>query len=423
MLISRRTLLLAVFCLANLFAGSLYSWSVFSEPLAQKLSTSAADLAFIFSVAAGINPFAMISGGWFNDRFGPKYVLTVGGLMIGAGLVLASCAESLLMLSVVYGLCFGFGVGLTYVSTLGTAMKLFPDRKGLAGGLVTMSYGLSSMCVPIAASNLIEHFGITFALLIFGLVCGSVIAATGILSGAATSAGVSHEITKALAALRDRPLAASHLTLPVQDKNWKEMLASPVFYAMLVLFICGSTGALMLIPSAVMISMQQIGLTAQAAAGCVSALAVANTLGRVSGGLISDRIGRLPTLGLSLFAAMSGLMLLLCSGTDDVTTFLAGLILTTVCYGSFVGVFPSLTVETFGLKYNSVNYGIMAAGFSSAGILGPVLLKLFSDASDFSQAYIAAEIVCLAGLGSLWVCRQLKTGAGASAVVPIRPTA
>lgn len=112
MLISRRTLLLAVFCLANLFAGSLYSWSVFSEPLAQKLSASAADLAFIFSVAAGINPFAMISGGWFNDRFGPKYVLTVGGLMIGAGLALASCAESLLMLSVVYGLCFGFGVAL-----------------------------------------------------------------------------------------------------------------------------------------------------------------------------------------------------------------------------------------------------------------------------------------------------------------------
>lgn len=281
MLISRRTLLLAVFCLANLFAGSLYSWSVFSDPLAQKLSVSAADLAFIFSVAAGINPFAMISGGWFNDRFGPKYVLTVGGLMIGAGLVLASCAESLLMLSVVYGLCFGFGVGLTYVSTLGTAMKLFPDRKGLAGGLVTMSYGLSSMCVPIAASNLIEHFGITFALLIFGLVCGSVIAAAGILSGAATSAGVSHEITQALAAFWDRPLAASHSTLPVEDKNWKEMLASPVFYAMLVLFICGSTGALMLIPSAVMISMQQIGLTAQAAAGCVSALAVANTLGRV----------------------------------------------------------------------------------------------------------------------------------------------
>ena len=273
-------------------------------------------------------------------------MLTVGGLMIGAGLVLASCAESLLMLSVVYGLCFGFGVGLTYVSTLGTAMKLFPDRKGLAGGLVTMSYGLSSMCVPIAASNLIEHFGITFALLIFGLVCGSVIAAAGILSGAATSAGVSHEITQALAAFWDRPLAASHSTLPVEDKNWKEMLASPVFYAMLVLFICGSTGALMLIPSAVMISMQQIGLTAQAAAGCVSALAVANTLGRVSGGLISDRIGRLPTLGVSLFAAMSGLMLLLCSGTDDVTTFLAGLILTTVCYGSFVGVFPSLTVET-----------------------------------------------------------------------------
>lgn len=86
MLISRRTLLLAVFCLANLFAGSLYSWSVFSDPLAQKLSVSAADLAFIFSVAAGINPFAMISGGWFNDRFGPKYVLTVGGLMIGRDL-------------------------------------------------------------------------------------------------------------------------------------------------------------------------------------------------------------------------------------------------------------------------------------------------------------------------------------------------
>ena len=143
-------LLLAVFFIANLFAGSLYSWSVFSAPLAVKLSgltgeaLTSADLAFVFSVAAAVNPVAMISGGWVNDRFGPRGVLTAGGLLIGAGLMLSSMAASIEMLVVSYGLCFGFGVGLTYVSTLGTAMRLFPDRKGLAGGLVTMAYGLSS---------------------------------------------------------------------------------------------------------------------------------------------------------------------------------------------------------------------------------------------------------------------------------------
>lgn len=146
-----RWIYLAVFCIVNLFAGSLYAWSVFSGPLAARLSSvtgttvTAADLGMIFSIATAVNPFAMVAGGWVNDRFGPRAVITVGGLMIGSGLVLASMAQSILILTIVYGVVFGLGVGLTYTSTIGSSIKFFPDRRGLAGGIASMCYGMGSI--------------------------------------------------------------------------------------------------------------------------------------------------------------------------------------------------------------------------------------------------------------------------------------
>ena len=178
---------LALLSIANLFAGSLYSWSILSAALAQKLSVggeavSAADLGWIFGLASAVNPIAMIAGGWVNDRLGPKLSLCAGGLMIGMGLVLASAAESTAMLALAYGVCFGLGVGLSYVSTIGTSMRLFADRKGLAGGIVTMAYGLSSMMIPPLAAALISGYGVSTAMSTLGFICGGVIVSCGLLA-------------------------------------------------------------------------------------------------------------------------------------------------------------------------------------------------------------------------------------------------
>lgn len=393
--------LLGVFCIVNLFAGSLYSWSIFSVAIAQKLTLlqgeliTSASLGFIFSIASAINPVAMISGGWLNDRIGAHVVMSAGGLMIGLGLFLSSFASSISVLMVTYGLLFGFGVGLTYVSTLGTAMKLFPDRKGLAGGLVCMCYGVSSMIVPVVAQYMIASLGISHCLQVFGVVCGAVIIVGGILSKQATTLSL------------PKATNTNRMSVSVKDKNWREMLASPAFYAMLGLFICGSTTALMLIPSVALIAKEQMSLGVGLISLTVATLAGANTLGRFVGGALSDKFGRLPTLTSGLVAALIGQYLLLISTPDNGMVFFIGLFLSAWCYGNFVGIYPGFTVEQFGLKYNSINYGIMASGFSSAGILGPLIIKTMANGSDFSNAYYTAMTFCCLGLVLVKVCHVL----------------
>ena len=116
----KRWTLLAIACLINLCTGSVYAWSVFAGPKAQQLSEltgsliTAGDLAIAFSVCNGLAPIPMILGGYFVDRLGPKAVIVVGGLFIGAGMFFSGASETFLSFLISYGLIFGLGLGFTY---------------------------------------------------------------------------------------------------------------------------------------------------------------------------------------------------------------------------------------------------------------------------------------------------------------------
>ena len=147
----KRWLLLLVSCIINLFAGSIYAWSVFASPLAERIgsllqtSLTSADLAIAFSIANALGPIPMIFGGLINDRFGPKFVIAAGGISMGFGLYASGNAESVSELIVFYGLFFGTGLSLVYVCTINNTLKFFPDHRGLVGGLATAAYGISSV--------------------------------------------------------------------------------------------------------------------------------------------------------------------------------------------------------------------------------------------------------------------------------------
>lgn len=127
----KRWLLLLVSCIINLFAGSIYAWSVFASPLAERIgsllqtSLTSADLAIAFSIANALGPIPMIFGGLINDRFGPKFVIAAGGISMGFGLYASGNAESVSELIVFYGLFFGTGLSLVYGCTINNTLKFF----------------------------------------------------------------------------------------------------------------------------------------------------------------------------------------------------------------------------------------------------------------------------------------------------------
>lgn len=392
-LTQQRWRLLTVSCVINLFAGSIYAWSVFGSALAARLTdltgaaVTGADLALAFGLANGLGPVPMIFGGAVNDRFGPRFVIVAGGILMGLGLFLTGSAESATGVILSYGLFFGLGLGLVYGCTINNTMKFFPDRRGLVGGLTTAAYGISSVLVPPVASYLITEAGVSSALQIFGVLFGVVIVTGGLLSMRCPP-GFSPEGWT--------PPAGRAAT--GAERNWRAMLASSEFLPMILLLMCGAIAAMMVIAHVFSIARDQMAWSAVEASAAVSIIALANTFGRIFAGTLSDRLGRLPALSLGLVLSLSGLAALALSGPESRALFYVGLAAVGISFGSFMGVFPGYTAEVFGSRNNSVNFGIMFAGFSVAGIAGPALMGTLRAAGlGYPVCYLAGGLISAAG--------------------------
>lgn len=389
-----RWVVLVASCFVNLCIGSLYAWSVFAAPMGAHLSALAGadvgSLAVVFTVANAVGPVTMISGGLVNDRLGPRWVILAGGVLFGAGMIASGFAESVPMLVVAYGLGCGLGMGMVYGATVSNAVKFFPDKGGLAGGVATASYGMSSVIVPVVANALISSFDVVAAFKILGVAMLVVICAASLFIEACPKGFVPDGWTPPREAGRSLPAG----------KDWRGMLKDPVFYLMLAMLCCGAFSGLMVTSQASLIAQDVVGMGAGQAALVVSVLALANTLGRVASGFASDRLGVGRTLCGVFALLVVGMAALFASGPGAVALFCAGICVVGFCFGSVMGVYPGFTASQFGSKNNSVNYGIMFIGFALAGFLGPTIMSgLLGALGSYQPAFAVAALLGAAGLG------------------------
>jgi MFS family permease len=392
-LTKKRWLVLGMSCLINLCIGSLYAWSVFANPMSEYLGNiigkHITSLAIVFTVANSVGPVTMISGGFINDRFGPRLVILAGGLLFGGGMFFSGFANSPGLLIITYGLGVGLGMGMVYGCTVSNTVKFFPDRRGLAGGLTTASYGISSVLMPPLTNVLIGITGITVTFKIIGLVMSAVI-----LTAAFFITGCPPEF------MPDgwKPLRNTAGTVR-KEKDWKGMLKDPIFYVMLFLLCCGAFSGLMVISQASPMAQRMVGMSVTSAAVAVSFLALLNTCGRVVAGFFSDRLGIVKTLIGAFTLSITGLLLLYFSGAGDSLRFYAGIAAVGLSFGSIMGVFPGFTASQFGVKNNSMNYGIMFTGFAAAGLFGPsVMSYLYSLNGSYRSAFFVAICLSVSGI-------------------------
>lgn len=395
-LLQKRWLLLAAACLINLCAGSIYAWSVFAPPLAERLSlitgttVTAGALAAAFSLANGIAPVPMILGGWVNDRFGPRAIIPAGGIVMGIGFYFAATAETPIALILGYGLGFGLGLGFVYGSSVNTILKFFPDRRGLAGGIATAVYGMSSVLLPPIAHALTEAEGIQTALLMLGGIFTVVIVA-----GALFLEKCPESFQKCFAASsRGRRSAGD-------ECDWRGMLRAKRFPPMVLLMLCGAIPGMMIISHCWSLAKDAAGLDAAAASAAVSMLALANVFGRLLAGALSDKFGRLSSLSGALILTIAATVLLSLSSPEAPIFFYAGILAIGLAFGAFMGIYPGFTAEEFGTKHNSVNYGIMFSGFAVAGFVGPLAMSMLKSAGMNYQT-ICLLTTTLAVLGLLF---------------------
>lgn len=392
----KRWYILLASCFINLCVGSLYAWSVFSAPMAEYLNQlngwdlTPANLAIVFVVANSVGPITMIFGGRINDRFGPKKVIFVGGLMFGGGMVLSGFATSMNMLIVGYSLVTGLGLGMVYGCTISTAVKFFPDKRGFVGGITTAVFGLSSVIIPPIAAAIIAATNAPTAFKIIG---------AGFMVIVCLSSFVMEKCPEDFIPEGYTPKAAGAGGAMKVDKDWKQMLQSPNFYIMIILLTCGAFSGLMCISQASPLAKKMIGMSTAEATAAISILALFNALGRIMAGSLSDKIGRINTLASACVLSLVGLGCLYMSGQGTVSLFYAGISIVGICFGSFMGVFPGFTADQFGVKHNSVNFGIMFIGFAVAGYFGPTIMNnIFKADGSYQRAFLVAMGFSIAGL-------------------------
>lgn len=389
----KRWVILIAACLINLCLGSLYAWSVFASSMTEyfnntlHLNITVGNLAIVYTIANAVGPITMISGGWFNDHLGPKKVIALGGIMFGGGMILSGFATSVNFLIVSYGLVTGLGLGMAYGSTISTCVKYFPDKRGLIGGITTAVYGLSSVILPPVITIIVNKWNAPFAFKSIGIVFLVVVVVCTLF------------LEQCPEGYMPEGYVAPKTQTASKSMNWKAMMKTPIFYIMLLLLTSGAFSGMMIISQASAVAKNMVRMSAIAASAAVSTLALFNAFGRILAGYISDKIGRINTLMSVCVLSIIGLICLYFSGTGTILTFYIGIAIVGLSFGSFMGVYPGFTADQFGVKYNSVNYGIMFIGFALAGYFGPQIMNsVYSSTGSYQNAFLIACGLSVAGV-------------------------
>jgi MFS transporter, OFA family, oxalate/formate antiporter len=386
---TQRWVTLVTCLIASLCAGFGYSWSVLLKPIAEQFGWTASAVSLSFTVLIVFAASTSIFVGKALQYLQPRTCLLAGAVVFGAGIACLGFINSLGML---YGLsCIsGIGLGIIYPgATMTNLIRYFPDRRGLASGLLAAGYGLGPVVWAPVTVGLIGEVGLMWALRIMGGLFFVLVALCSRLVSTAPSG-------YAPAGWVPKADQASRVNV-AEDRDWKRMLKTPVFWVLAILFTIGTTSGLMVIGHASPIAQDVLAMTPAAAGRVVSFLAVGMVLGKIGWGALSDRIGRFPVFVMMLIVAAASL-LVLWHGTSYAAVVL-GICAVGLCYGGFLSLMAPITAEVFGNKNLGINFGIMFLTVALAAYVGPRLAaSVHASTGDYDWAFIIAAIMSAAGL-------------------------
>ncbi|MFV0559265.1 MAG: OFA family MFS transporter [Enterococcus sp.] len=380
-----------------LCTGAIYAFSVFAGPLSAEKGWSMAEIMLAFTINSAIGPIPMILGGFLTDKGLAKWSITIGGLLFGLGFFLSGFATSPSMLYVTYGVLGGLGQGLAYSGCLSNTIRLFPDKKGLASGIITAGMGGAAIIAAPASNYLIEQQDTLHAFRILGIIYMVVVLIASFFIKKAPANYVPEGWTPP-----EQGKGGS------QNKTWLQMLQTPYFYLIFLMLFAGAFSGLMIASNASVIGQQMFGLTAATAAGYVSLYSLSNCLGRVLWGTISDKLGR--NNALTIILSVVAVAFVLMASVSSQAGFAIGIVMLGLCFGGVMGVFAPLVMENYGPVNQGVNYGIVFCGYSIAAFFAPKVATNMASThnGDFTNAFYTAIAIALAGLILNLFYMQLK---------------
>jgi OFA family oxalate/formate antiporter-like MFS transporter len=378
----------------NLALGILYAWSMFSKQLVEAVDRGGfgwtkMQATMPYTIAIACFAIMMVPAGRLQDKLGPRIVASMGGILTGVGLVIASFAtpEAKLPALVGFGLFAGTGFGLGYSAATPAAIKWFPpEKKGLITGLVVGGFGIAPVYIAPLTKTLIASYGVATTFRILGL---------AFLVTATACAQLIRNPAQAMNVAKPGTAAAK---AAVPDRTWKEAIRTWTFWSLYVQYVCGATAGLMIIGHMAKIVAVQSGNAIQAGFVFVALLAVFNASGRIVAGVISDYIGRTVTLAMVL--VLQALVMFFFSSFTTFGGFVLGAAIVGFAYGACLCLFPAAAADNWGTKNLGMNYGILFTAWGVGGVVGPQIAARIADrtgsyegAYHFSAVLLAFAIV------------------------------
>lgn len=396
---------LAIGVLAMVMIANLqYGWTLFVNPINKAHGWSIASIQFAFAIFIALETWLTPIEGWIVDLLkptqGPKLMVAFGGIMVGAGWVLNGYATSLGMLyfAAVIG---GIGGGAVYATSVGLAVKWFPDRRGLAVGLTAAGYGAGAALTVIPIRAVIDAYSYQTAFIWFGVIQG----------------GVVFLLAWLLRGPEPNELAAAPAPKVVQTTksfNPGEVLVSPVFWLLYVMFVVVSASGLMataqIAPIANDFNVGKTILFAGASTLTVALIvdSVCNGGARPLFGWVSDHIGREYTMAIAFGLGALAYWLLGSFGTQP-WAFVVFAALIFLTWGEIFSLFPSTCTDTFGPRFATVNLGLLYTAKGTSAFLVPVANMIKSATGNWHMVFVVTAFMNVAVVAlALFVLKPMR---------------
>jgi OFA family oxalate/formate antiporter-like MFS transporter len=381
-------------------ANLQYGWTLFVNPIDAKYHWGRASIQVAFTLFVLIETWLIPVEGYLVDRFGPRWVVLAGGILVAAAWVLNSMASSLPILY--FGAALGgIGTGCVYGTCVGNALKWFPGRRGLAAGITAAGFGAGAALTIGPIGTMINSSGYEQAFLVFGLIQGGIVFVMAWLL-LVPPAQLANAVVK--------PTQTAHGYTPA------EVLKSPVFYVLYIMFVLIASGGLTMAASMAPIAkdlkidkvpVELLGMAMPALGFALFLNRIFDGVGRPFFGWLSDQIGREYTMALAFFVGACALFTLSQSGSNPVVFVLVTALYFGV-YGEIFSLFPATQGDTFGSKYAASNAGMLYTAKGAGSLLVPFSAIIAKNHGWSTVFTVGVTFNIIAALMALFVLKPMR---------------